>query len=228
MSCLVLSAVRRALIGLCVLMLVGACGDGESPTPATAPAATAAAPADDPFGSAPETAADGATALTQVSGAALPKFEQLEDDPAIGRTPPVVVGTDLLTGAQVSIESQGRPMVVAFYAHWCPHCQAEVAELTEWLETHELPTGVDFFAVSVLEDSTRDNHPPSAWLRGEGWQHPVVADTPSLGVVEAFGLASVPYLVVVDANNTVALRYAGNVGAEDFAALFVSLLAPAG
>ena len=166
---------------------------------------------------------------TQVSGTALPQFEQLEDDPAVGRQAPLVVGADLLTGAEVRIENQGRPMVVAFYAHWCPHCQNEVEDLTGWLETNELPAGVDFYAVSVLEDATRGNHPPEKWLRDEGWQHPVVADTPAMSVVDAFGLVSVPYLVAVDADNEVVLRFAGNIpgGAPELAAFFTTLLEPA-
>ncbi|WP_419854192.1 TlpA family protein disulfide reductase [Candidatus Poriferisodalis sp.] len=182
------------------------------------PAATDAASATTtPSGAAPD--------RTQVSGTALPQFEQLEDDPAVGRQAPLVVGADLLTGAEVRIENQGRPMVVAFYAHWCPHCQAEVEALTGWLETNELPVGVDFYAVSVLEDATRGNHPPDKWLRDEGWQHPVVVDTPARSVVDAFGLVSVPYLVAVDADNEVVLRFAGNVGPDDLAAFFESLLA---
>ncbi len=157
-------------------------------------------------------------------GAALPRFEQPEGDPAVGRTPPVVVGADLLTGDVVQITPRGRPVVVAFYAHWCPHCQAEVAELTGWMESNELPAGVDFYAVSVLEDATRGNHPPEKWLREEGWQHPVVADTPARSVVDAFGLQSVPYLVAIDANNAVVLRYAGNLGPDRLADFFAELL----
>ena len=165
---------------------------------------------------------------TQVWGTALPQFEQLEDDPAVGRPAPLVVGADLLTGSEVRIESQGRPMVVAFYAHWCPHCQAEVEHLTEWLAANELPAGVDFYAVSVLEDDTRGNHPPEQWLRDEGWPYPVVADTPALSVVDAYGLTSVPYLVAVDADNEVVLRFVGNVGPTELAAFFTTLLEPAG
>lgn len=206
---------------LCVASFVAACGGDETTAATSAPdgaAATASGPA------ATTSAADGTPGPTEVFGTALPQFEQLEDDPAVGRTPPVVVGTDLLTGEVVRIATQGRPIVVAFYAHWCPHCQAEVADLTEWLETNELPTGVDFYAVSVLEDATRGNHPPEKWLRDEGWQYPVVADTPALSIVDAFGLQSVPYLVAINAENEVVLRYAGSVGPADLAEFFESLL----
>ena len=228
---------KRVVAGLCVMALVAACG-GEAPeTALTLPTTEAAAgPSESvaptttaPTAPAPDTTGTGtAQGETQVSGTALPQFEQLEDDPAVGRTPPVVVGPDLLTGEPVRIESRGRPMVVAFYAHWCPHCQAEVEHLTDWLQTNDLPAGVDFYAVSVLEDDTRGNHPPDEWLRDEGWQHPVVADTPDLAAVEAFGLRSVPYLVAVDADNTVVLRFVGNVGPTELAAFFTTLLEPAG
>ena len=220
---------RRVLIGLCAVLfgavlLIAACGgDGSaSPEASIVSPTDVAVPAPDT--SAPPT--DTTPGQTEVSGTALPQFEQLEDDPAVGRTSPVVVGPDLLTGEPVRIESQGRPMVVAFYAHWCPHCQAEVEALTEWLDTNELPAGVDFYAVSVLEDSRRGNYPPDEWLRDEGWQHPVLADTPTLSVVDAFGLQSVPYLVAVDANNEVVLRFAGNVGPDEIAAFFSALLEP--
>ena len=237
MSCLALGVVRRVLIGLCVFavalasIMVAACGSGEpessefSEVPATTEISAAdPSNANSPARSVPDVLAD----QTEVFGTALPQFEQLEDDPAVGRTPPVVVGPDLLTGESVRIESQGRPMVVAFYAHWCPHCQAEVDDLTKWLESNELPAGVEFYAVSVLEDPTRGNHPPEKWLRDEGWQHPVVADTPALSVVDAFGLQSVPYLVAVDANNEVVLRFSGNIpgGPPELAALFTFLHGP--
>lgn len=223
--CLALTVVRRVAvlaILLCAAGLVAACG-GDQTTAVTSTPDEAVATTS---GAAATSAADDTPGRTEVFGTALPQFEQLEDDPAVGRAPPVVVGADLLTGEVVRITTQGRPMVIAFYAHWCPHCQAEVADLMEWLESNELPSGVDFYAVSVLEDPTRGNHPPETWLRDEGWQYPVVADTPAMSVVDAFGLVSVPYLVAVDADNEVVLRFAGNVGAAELAAFFTALLEP--
>ena len=68
-----------------------------------------------------------------VSGKALDPFELTESDPAVGQLAPSAFGVDLLTGETVQITPVGRSLVVVFFAHWCPHCQREVATLTEWL-----------------------------------------------------------------------------------------------
>ena len=55
----------------------------------------------------------------------------------------IATGVDLLTNELVRIAPEGRPLVVAFFAHWCPHCQREVDALTEWLLANKLPSNVD-------------------------------------------------------------------------------------
>tara|TARA_B100001996_G_scaffold305235_1_gene246293 strand:+ start:406 stop:1011 length:606 start_codon:yes stop_codon:yes gene_type:complete len=149
-----------------------------------------------------------------VSGKGLDPFESAESDIAVGQIAPIVTGLDLLTGETVQIEPAGKPLVVAFFAHWCPHCQREVATLTEWLMANKLPTNVDLIAVSTFEAPERGNHPPKRWLEDEGWKYPVIADTPSQIVADAFGATSVPYFVFVEADGTVAFRMSGNLGPE--------------
>ena len=149
-----------------------------------------------------------------VSGKGLDPFESAESDIAVGQIAPLVTGLDLLTGETVRIEPAGKPLVVAFFAHWCAHCQREVATLTEWLMANKLPTNVDLIAVSTFEAPERGNHPPKKWLEDEGWKYPVIADTPSQIVADAFGATSVPYFVFVEADGTVAFRMSGNLGPE--------------
>jgi thiol-disulfide isomerase/thioredoxin len=149
-----------------------------------------------------------------VSGKALDPFESTESDPAIGQLAPSAVGLDLLTGETVRITPEGQPLVVAFFAHWCPHCQREVATLTEWLLANKLPTNVDLIAVSTFEAPERGNHPPKSWLSEQGWKHAVVADTSSQIIANAFGAMSVPYFVFLEADGTVAFRMSGNLGPE--------------
>ena len=47
-------------------------------------------------------------------------------------------------GCAVSIEADGRPKIVVFLAHWCPHCQAEVPRLVDWFGENGVPDDVDY------------------------------------------------------------------------------------
>jgi hypothetical protein len=135
-----------------------------------------------------------------VEGKALAPFDGAEEDPAIGQPAPSVSGLDLLTDESVLVAPSGRPLVVA--------------ALTEWLLANKLPTTVDLIAVSTFEAPERGNHPPARWLSDEGWRHPVISDTPSMTVAEAFGATSVPYFVFIEADGTVAFRMSGNLGPD--------------
>ena len=53
---------------------------------------------------------------------------------------------------------------------------------------------------------------PSATGTSEGWRFPVIADTDSLALADAFGASSVPYFVFIEADGTVAFRLSGNLG----------------
>ena len=162
---------------------------------------------------------------TTVSGRALPLFESVDSDTAPGAEAPMATGSDLLTGETVELVTAGRPLAIGFFAHWCPHCQREVDELTAWLETNDLPDSVDFVGVSTFEDSQRENHPPAEWFANEGWNHPVIGDTADIAVAQAFGVSSVPFWVLVNADGTVAARLSGNVGPAALADILSALAA---
>ena len=155
---------------------------------------------------------------SSVEGRGLPPFDTTENDVAVGQLAPIATGVDLLTNELVRVAPEGRPLVVAFFAHWCPHCQREVAAITEWLLANKLPSSVDLFAISTFEAPERGNHPPASWLREEGWKHPVIADSSSLAISDAFGVMSVPYFVFIEADGTVAFRISGNLGPRELSA----------
>ena len=153
-----------------------------------------------------------ASLVTEVIGESLPLYEDPLNDLALGMIAPKAVGLDLLSGAEVSITPSGKPLVVAFFAHWCPHCQREVAEITEWLASNKFPDNDDLIAVSTFEDASRGNYPPAEWLASQDWPFPVIADTSSVAVAEAYGAISVPFFVFINADGSVAKRTSGNIG----------------
>ena len=215
---------RLAVVLFGTLLLAVSCGSGEdTATSGDEPAPTSSAPgpgADPTPSTAVPTTTTTTTIPTSVSGDPLPPLADSGVDEAGGLPAPTAEGTDILTGEVVTIAPTGRPMAVAFFAHWCPHCQREVAEITEWLETNALPEGVDLIAVSTLEDASRDNHPPADWLAGEGWTFPVIADTPDFRVATSYGVSAVPFWAFLDAEGRVLARVAGNLGPESLELLF--------
>jgi thiol-disulfide isomerase/thioredoxin len=148
-----------------------------------------------------------------VEGTELPVFGgDPAADVAPGMTAPTVTG-ESFAGETLSIGPDGTPKVIVFLAHWCPHCQAEVPRVADWLEAGNKPDGVDFYAISSLANRVRDNWPPSAWLESEGWDVPTMKDDESSTASSALGLAGTPYWLVLDGDNQVLFRMSGEITA---------------
>lgn len=146
-----------------------------------------------------------------IEGDPIPVFSgEPANDSAVGMTAPTVSGEDF-EGETVSIEADGTPKVILFLAHWCPHCQAEVPRVVEWLEAGNKPEGVDFYAISTLANRIQANWPPSAWLEEEGWDVPTIKDDEDSSASQALGLRGTPYWLVLDGDNQVVFRMSGEI-----------------
>jgi cytochrome c biogenesis protein CcmG, thiol:disulfide interchange protein DsbE len=143
-----------------------------------------------------------------VSGTSLPVFSSASGDVAVGQTVPTV------TSPTASIQLNGKAKILLFLAHWCPHCQAEVPVVQDWIDSGNLPGDIDLISVSSSIDPNRPNYPPNEWLEREGWTAPVIVDE-SGTVADAYGLPAFPYWVFVNADGTVAGRLIGELAASD-------------
>ena len=132
-------------------------------------------------------------------------------DPALGFLAPSVSGADW-NDVPASIEADGRPKIVIFLAHWCPHCQVEVPVVQQWLDAGGLPSDVDMYSITVLTDQFRSNWPPQDWLEGEGWSVPTIMDDEQQSAVFAYGMRGTPFYIVLDGDNRNLGRFSGQVG----------------
>ncbi len=144
-----------------------------------------------------------------------PQPENGGTDPAIGQTVPSVQG-EQFNGAALTIPATGKPKVVMFVAHWCPHCQKEVPIVAQDLAANGLPTDVDLFAVATSTTDTRPNYPPANWLHGENWPVPTIADNNKNAAAAAYGVGGFPFFVAVDANGKVVDRTSGEITLDQF------------
>ena len=155
------------------------------------------------------------TAPVTVDGAGL--LPLASPDPALGETVPTLSGSTF-DGSEIVLEP-GVPRLYGFFAHWCPHCQAELPKLTEWLRDGVGAEGVEVAAISTAVEPDADNHPPSAWFDDVGYTRPVLLDSETSTAAIAFGLVAFPYWVVTDADGSVLLRLTGSLERDDFVAL---------
>ncbi len=144
-----------------------------------------------------------------VAGPVLDPFVLGAEDTAVGAAAPTLTGSSF-DGSPVTVEP-GRPTLVIFLAHWCPHCQREVPVLVDWFASGSVPDELDIIGVATATDRSAPNYPPSAWLEEEGFPWPVMADTADQVAAAAMGLSGYPYFVVLDANGTVVQRASGEV-----------------
>lgn len=152
-----------------------------------------------------------------ISGTSLPELGSGTDN-AIGQLVPEVTGASF-DGTPVAIGHDGRPKLVLFVAHWCPHCQAEVPRIVSHVNQTALPAGLDMIAVSTSVDPAKPNYPPSTWLSNEDWKWPVLADDDKSDTALAYGLSGFPYFVATDASGKVVGRTSGEISMDEFDAM---------
>jgi cytochrome c biogenesis protein CcmG/thiol:disulfide interchange protein DsbE len=135
-------------------------------------------------------------------------------DEGVGKPAPTLVG-QRFDGNPIAITGPGRPKVLIFVAHWCPHCQKEVPLITEHLGG-KLPDDVDLYAVSTGVAEAKGNYPPGAWLRKANWPIQTLVDDDKGSAARAYGLSGYPFMVAVDAAGNVVARTSGEVTMDQF------------
>lgn len=170
------------------------------------------------------------TASVTISGEDLPSLPDTgnlptaDQDSAVGMQIPKLQG-ESFDGSKVVIDpSDGRPKMIMFVAHWCPHCQAEVPLVQKWIADGKQPKGVDIYVVSTGVSKDKPNYPPSRWLANVGMQPQIMLDDSAGSAFSSYGLTGFPYFVMVDADGNVVQRGSGEVPIEDIDRLVNNLV----
>lgn len=146
------------------------------------------------------------------NGEALPALGDATVDPALGKQAPTLSGYNF-AGEPVNVNpgSDGKPTLLVFLAHWCPHCNAEVPRLNDWRDKGLVPENLRVVGVTTSSRQDQANWPPSNWINQMDWTFEVMADSEKADAAFAYGVDGFPFLVLINGQGKVVSRNSGEM-----------------
>jgi len=105
-----------------------------------------------------------------------------------------------------TIENDGKPIIISFWATWCSPCKRELNTINEDWEDWVDDTGVKLVAVSI--DDSRNMAKVKTYVDGKGWEYDVYLD-PNGDFKRALGVNNVPHTFLVDGKGNVVWQHSG-------------------
>jgi len=90
--------------------------------------------------------------------------------------------------------------------------------LLAWKASGKVPANLQVIAISTAVNADRPNYPPSAWLAGEGWTWPSMADSANMDAARAMGVSGFPFIAIIGTDGKVLDRWSGEKGQAGIAA----------
>ena len=112
-----------------------------------------------------------------------------------------------------SLNNEGKPFIIDFFATWCKPCNRELSAIAEVYGEWKEETGVKIYAVSI--DQAQNINKVKPLVDQNEWEYEVLLDTNS-ELLKALGGQMIPFVVVVDGNGNIVSKHSGYTdGAED-------------
>jgi len=151
-------------------------------------------------------------ALIALTGALLSALVPFAPEPAEAAKNAPTFTLEDCHGKPVTLDQySGKPLVLNFWATWCPPCQVEIPALSSYASANP---GVS--VVGVALDSGPADHMPQ--LRTElGIEYEIFAGNND--IVQAYGVRGLPTTVVIDADGSVSSVHTGPITERELAEL---------
>jgi len=101
-------------------------------------------------------------------------------------------------GNEISFSSfLGKPVVLNFWASWCPPCRQEMPEFEKLYQ--ELGSEVQFVMLSLTDGQRETTETASSFIKEQGYTFPVFFDVNREGAA-LFGIQSIPTTFFIDSD----------------------------
>jgi thiol-disulfide isomerase/thioredoxin len=107
---------------------------------------------------------------------------------------------------------KGKPIILNFWASWCPPCKAEMPDFEEAYKKYG--DEVEFMMVNLTDGYQETLQKAKEHVSSNGYTFPIYFDTESSGAY-AYNISSVPATYVIDTEGNIVAHAIGMMTAED-------------
>lgn len=105
-----------------------------------------------------------------------------------------------------TLNNDGKPFIISFFATWCKPCNRELKAIHEQYADWQDETGVKVIAISIDEAQNMQKVKPM--VDAAGWEYEVLLD-PNSEFRRAMGVNMIPHVFVIDGNGKIAESRSG-------------------
>ena len=151
---------------------------------------------------------DGESVILQVPRAAIETVngQPLPPPVAAGSPAPEFTAVDLSGTTRTLSEHRGHPVLVQFWASWCPHCRSDLSLMKQLFAQYQ-DRQLGMVTVSIDQDVEKLR----AFVKAQEIAFPVIAASAHPDLAERYEAQGVPAYYLIDAAGVIAKTWSGSV-----------------